>query len=353
MYKAYVALFICLSVKAIHLELLTGLTSTAFISAFRRFTSRRGLCSDIYSDQATNFKGASKILNSEFEEAKEGLKEVTRNFSEAGHGKSSADGVGGQLKTKADQIVTHGTDIPDAHTFYTILKNSEIKVQLFQVSTKDIEAIDEHVMPGLKAITNTMKLKQVVWGSKSPNPLILRTLSCFACEVKCKHYGSKPSARTSLAFLLGGWLRGSLDAWIPCLENYNRQSPPGCFLAAFLDKASSLGERVSSPPLGPPAAVPTATSKVDVGISSGGLELILLQEKGRSDFPGLSSGGLAAWRVCCAWCLGLRGRPWGAFRSGFLPNSVIDHPITLGLHLDYLVCDYTVPGAKSSVLVRF
>ncbi|KAG8173801.1 hypothetical protein JTE90_021797 [Oedothorax gibbosus] len=61
-------------------------------------------------------------------------------------------------------------------------------------------------------------------------------------------------------------------------------------------------------PLGPPAAVPTATSKVDVRTSSGGLELILLQEKGRSDFPGLSSGGLAAWRV---WCLGLRGRPWG------------------------------------------
>ncbi|KAG8184502.1 hypothetical protein JTE90_002349 [Oedothorax gibbosus] len=46
-----------------------------------------------------------------------GLKEVTWNFSEAGHGKSSADGVGGQLKTKADQFVAHGTDIPDA--FYT------------------------------------------------------------------------------------------------------------------------------------------------------------------------------------------------------------------------------------------
>ncbi|KAG8174136.1 hypothetical protein JTE90_028366 [Oedothorax gibbosus] len=56
--------------------------------------------------------------------------------------------------------------------------------------------------------------------------------------------------------------------------------PEPAWLAAFLDKASSLGERVSSPPLGPPAAVPTATSKVDVGASSGGLELVLLQEKG-------------------------------------------------------------------------
>ncbi|KAG8173893.1 hypothetical protein JTE90_002268 [Oedothorax gibbosus] len=40
------------------------------------------------------------------------------------------------------------------------------------------------------------------------------------------------------------------------------------------------------------------------------------------------------------------------FPEWVFTNSVIDHPITLGLHLDYLVCDYTVPGAKSSVLVR-
>ncbi|KAG8201275.1 hypothetical protein JTE90_016761 [Oedothorax gibbosus] len=141
----------------------------------------------------TQYRNKTNLFLLTYFANKLGLKEVTWDFSEADHGKSSADGVGGQLKTKAVQFVAHGTDIPDAHTFYTVLKNSEIKVQLFQVSTKDIEAIDEHVMPGLKAITNTMKLKQVVWGSKSPNQLSLRTLSCFACEVKCKHYASKPS----------------------------------------------------------------------------------------------------------------------------------------------------------------
>lgn len=66
-YKAYIALFVCLSVKAIHLELVTDLTSTGFIAAYRRFTARRGLCSDIYSDCGTNFIGAAKMLKQEFD----------------------------------------------------------------------------------------------------------------------------------------------------------------------------------------------------------------------------------------------------------------------------------------------
>ncbi|XP_044585982.1 uncharacterized protein LOC123266020 [Cotesia glomerata] len=60
--KAYVAVFVCLAVKAVHLELVTDLTSDGFLSALRRFISRRGLCQDIYSDNGTNFVGANNIL---------------------------------------------------------------------------------------------------------------------------------------------------------------------------------------------------------------------------------------------------------------------------------------------------
>ena len=60
--KAYVCVFVSLSVKAVHLELISDLTSEAFIATLRRFISRRGKPSLIWSDNGTNFVGASREL---------------------------------------------------------------------------------------------------------------------------------------------------------------------------------------------------------------------------------------------------------------------------------------------------
>ncbi|XP_046388550.1 uncharacterized protein LOC124157664 [Ischnura elegans] len=60
--KVYLCLFICMCTKAVHLEVVTDLSSDAFIAALTRFVSRRGLCSDLYSDCGTNFVGASTQL---------------------------------------------------------------------------------------------------------------------------------------------------------------------------------------------------------------------------------------------------------------------------------------------------
>lgn len=61
--KVYVAIFICLATKAIHLELVGDLTSNNFILALRRFISRRGQPQDIYSDNGTSFVGAYNELS--------------------------------------------------------------------------------------------------------------------------------------------------------------------------------------------------------------------------------------------------------------------------------------------------
>ncbi|XP_062538321.1 uncharacterized protein LOC134206605 [Armigeres subalbatus] len=60
--KAFVAVFVCFCTKAVHLELVVDLTTAKFLQAFRRFVSRRGLCSDIYSDNGRNFVGAANEL---------------------------------------------------------------------------------------------------------------------------------------------------------------------------------------------------------------------------------------------------------------------------------------------------
>lgn len=62
MSKAYICVFICFATKAIHIELVGDLTTNAFLAALRRFWSRRGMCSTIYSDNGTNFVGANRQL---------------------------------------------------------------------------------------------------------------------------------------------------------------------------------------------------------------------------------------------------------------------------------------------------
>jgi hypothetical protein len=68
-YKAYVALFVCFVTRALHLELVSDLMTSSFIAAFRRFTSRHGLCRYLYSDNATTFKGADNELRNMFKTA--------------------------------------------------------------------------------------------------------------------------------------------------------------------------------------------------------------------------------------------------------------------------------------------
>lgn len=67
--KAYIAIFICMATKAIHLELVGDLTSESFIGAFNRFIARRGKCTHIWSDQGRNFIGANRELAEAFKEA--------------------------------------------------------------------------------------------------------------------------------------------------------------------------------------------------------------------------------------------------------------------------------------------
>ncbi|XP_065074719.1 uncharacterized protein LOC135698602 [Ochlerotatus camptorhynchus] len=70
--KRWCALFTCLGTRAIHLEVVHSLSSQACLMAIRRFVCRRGVPIEYFSDNGTNFVGASKEI----------VKEIKANCSE-------------------------------------------------------------------------------------------------------------------------------------------------------------------------------------------------------------------------------------------------------------------------------
>lgn len=60
--KCWVAVFVCLKTRAMHIDVVTDLTSIAFIACYERFIARRGRCEKMFSDNGTSFVGAEKEL---------------------------------------------------------------------------------------------------------------------------------------------------------------------------------------------------------------------------------------------------------------------------------------------------
>ncbi|XP_062710822.1 uncharacterized protein LOC134288907 [Aedes albopictus] len=65
--KRWVALFTCLTTRAVHLEIVYSLSTQSCVMAIRRFVARRGFPSDLYSDNGTCFRGASNLLTDQME----------------------------------------------------------------------------------------------------------------------------------------------------------------------------------------------------------------------------------------------------------------------------------------------
>lgn len=60
--KGWVAVFVCLVTRAIHLEPTEGMSTDDFLQAYQRFVSKRGMPQKVYSDNGTNFVGANNEL---------------------------------------------------------------------------------------------------------------------------------------------------------------------------------------------------------------------------------------------------------------------------------------------------
>ncbi|XP_072403133.1 uncharacterized protein [Diabrotica undecimpunctata] len=65
--KAYMTVFVCLATRAVYVELISSLSTEAFLLTLKRFIARRGNPSIIFSDNGTNFLGAKNQLKELYE----------------------------------------------------------------------------------------------------------------------------------------------------------------------------------------------------------------------------------------------------------------------------------------------
>lgn len=56
----------CLTIRTVHLDVLTSIDADSFLMALRRFIARRETPAELYSDQGTNFKASDKELQEAF-----------------------------------------------------------------------------------------------------------------------------------------------------------------------------------------------------------------------------------------------------------------------------------------------
>ncbi|XP_055605769.1 uncharacterized protein LOC129753943 [Uranotaenia lowii] len=84
--KVYVALFVCLVVKAVHLEVVADLSTVACINAVKRFVASRGRVLELHCDNATAFVGADRELRRLRKEFQQQFKSKEWGEFCAGHG---------------------------------------------------------------------------------------------------------------------------------------------------------------------------------------------------------------------------------------------------------------------------
>lgn len=64
--KAWICLFTCFITRAVHLDIVTDLSTETFLRCLKRFAARRGLPYRFISDNGKTFKVASRVLKSVF-----------------------------------------------------------------------------------------------------------------------------------------------------------------------------------------------------------------------------------------------------------------------------------------------
>ncbi|KAA5552963.1 transposase family protein, partial [Pseudomonas aeruginosa] len=143
--KHYVAIFTCLTTRAVHLEPAASLSTDSAVMALRRMIARRGAPTEIWSDNGTNLRGADKELRQAMDKATEheaSLKLIQWRFIPPG-----APFMGGAWErmvraVKAALSATEQPRRPTPEIFHTLLAEAEFTVKSRPLTPVSVSADD-------------------------------------------------------------------------------------------------------------------------------------------------------------------------------------------------------------------
>lgn len=144
--KRWVALFTCMTTRAIHLDVVNSLTADSAIMALRRFIARRGTPTTVFSDNGTCFVGANRILKVFYEDTVQDFaanKGIKWSFIPA-----AAPSFGGCWERLVRSVktalkVTLFERAPREETFLTLLLEAEALVNSRPLSHVSVDINDD------------------------------------------------------------------------------------------------------------------------------------------------------------------------------------------------------------------
>ena len=132
--KRYLCLFTCCLCRAVHLEMATGLDTSSFMNCFQRMCNRRGVPSEVLSDNGSNFIGAQRELDEIFSDeaqaeiqSKTSMKRIKWHFIPAGT--PHFGGVHESMVKSAKRAI------------YAILKQADVKDEELETAFTSTEAL--------------------------------------------------------------------------------------------------------------------------------------------------------------------------------------------------------------------
>ncbi|XP_055547200.1 uncharacterized protein LOC129731329 [Wyeomyia smithii] len=150
--KRWVALFTCLTVRAVHLEVVNSLSAESCKMAIRRFVARRGSPQQIFSDNGTNFKGVARELADEIKTINLKIAGTFTNANTEWHFiPPSAPHMGGVWERKvrsikeAFKVLSHREKLDD-EGLVTLLTEAELLVNSHPLTCVPLETHDQNVL---------------------------------------------------------------------------------------------------------------------------------------------------------------------------------------------------------------